>query len=248
MLNNYIQLGQRIELQAVTRVKLNEEQDTKVYASKVYDILSDERLEITMPVEQGKLILIPIDVEYEMYFYGENGLYECHAKIVDRYKSNNVYILVMELTTNLKKYQRREFYRYTCAMDIETRELIPEELEEMENVETSGEIIKPVPPKTMYEKSILVDISGGGLRFVTANKYDIGSSVLCKFKLWIKNGIKEYELRGSVLDIRKVERRVGYYEHRIRYTDISQSVREEIIRYIFEQERKNQKTKKDSLI
>ena len=58
MLGDYIKLGQRIELQAVSRVKSNEETTVqKLYTSKVYDILSDERLEITMPVEHGKLIL-----------------------------------------------------------------------------------------------------------------------------------------------------------------------------------------------
>lgn len=243
MLSDYIKLGQRIELQAVTRVKLNEESPVqKVYLSKVYDILSDERLEITMPVEQGKLILLSVDTEYEMFFYGEHGPYECVARIVDRYKSNNVYILVMELTTNLRKYQRREFYRHTCAMDIETRLLSEEELEAIERHEE--DVISP----GSFDKSILVDISGGGLRFVTLHKYDKDSIVLCKFKLWQKNELKEYEILGWVLDVKKVEKRAGYYEHRIQYVHIPKHVREEIIRYIFEEERKNQKVKKDSNI
>ena len=103
MLNDYIKIGQRIELQAVKRVKMQDDsQSEKVYSSKIYDIISDERLEILMPIENTKLILLPVDAEYEMFFYSEKGLYECVAKIIDRYKSNNVYILVMELTTNLR--------------------------------------------------------------------------------------------------------------------------------------------------
>ena len=245
MLNNYIQLGQRIELQAVTRVKLNEKPDEKVYASKVYDILSDERLEITMPVEHGKLVLLPVDAEYQMFFYGTHGLYECQARIVDRYKSNNVYILVMEFTTNLKKYQRREFYRHTCALDIETREISPEEAEKQEISNTAETKESSVTESMIFAKSILVDISGGGLRFVTNQMYDKDTIVLCKLKLWIKEELKEYEIQGKVLDVKKIERRTGYYENRIRYTNIPKAVREEIIRYIFEEERKNQKIKKD---
>ena len=241
MLSDYIKLGQRIELQAVSRVKLKEgTTGQKVYASKVYDILSDERLEITMPVEQGKLILLPVDTEYEMFFYGEHGLYECKANIVDRYRSNNVYILLMELVTNLKKHQRREFYRHTCAMDIETRELSEEEAENLETQEDENKT-----PES-FEKSILVDISGGGLRFVTLHKYEQGSVILCKFKLWQKNELKEYKILSQILDVKKVEKRAGYYEHRVQYVNISRNVREEIIRYIFEEERKNQKVKKDS--
>lgn len=243
MLSEYIQLGQRVELQAVTRVKLNEDAPAqKVYSSKVYDILTEERLEITMPVEQSKLVLLPVDTEYEMFFYGEHGLYECRARIVDRYKSNNVYILVMELTTSLRKYQRREFYRFTCALEVNTRVLADEEIEAAENNE------EYVVPGIAFTKSVLVDISGGGLRFVATAKYDKGSLVLCKFKLWQKNGVKEYEILGRVLDVRKVEKRAGAYEHRIQYVNIPKEVREEIIRYIFDQERKNQKVKKDTLL
>ncbi len=241
MLNEYIRLGQRVEIQAVTRVKLNEENTiVKTYSSKVYDILSDEKLEILMPVEQSKLVLLSVDTEYKMFFYGERGLYECVARIVDRYKSNNVYILVMELTTNLRKYQRREFYRYTCALEMETRVLAEEEIEAVENKE------EYVVPGIVFQKSILVDISGGGLRFVTSCKYEKENLILCKFSLWQKNGVKEYEILGRILDVKKVEKRPGMYEHRIQYINIPKDVREEIIRYIFEEERKNQKSKRDS--
>ena len=240
MLSEYIKLGQRIELQAVTRVKLNEEPTVqKVYSSKVYDILSDERLEITMPVEQGKLILLPVDTEYELFFYGEHGPYECKANIVDRYKSNNVYILVMELITNLKKHQRREFYRHTCAMDIQTKLLSEEELEAYERHE------KESIAQGAFDKSILVDISGGGLRFVTLQKYEQDDIVLCKFKLWNKGALKEYEILCWVLDVKKVEKRNGYYEHRVQYVNISKPAREEIIRYIFEEERRRRRKEKN---
>ena len=50
------------------------------------------------------------------------------------------------------------------------------------------------------------------------------------------------------MDVKKVEKRAGYYEHRVQYVNIPKPVREEIIRYIFEEERKNQKIKKDSII
>lgn len=249
MLSEYVHLGQRIELQAVSRVKAKEGVPApRTYASKVYDILSDERMEITMPQEQGKLVLLPVDAEYEMFFYGEHGLYECMARIVDRYKSNNVYILVMEMTTNLKKYQRREFYRHTCAMDIETR-LIEQEQDELpdELPDEQPDEQDKQDEQAVYDKSILVDISGGGLRFVALQKYEMGSIVRCRLKLWHKGALKEYEINGWILDVKKVEKRVGYYEHRLQYVDIPQKTREEIIQYIFEEERKNQKIKRDSI-
>lgn len=237
MLNDYVKLGQRVELKALTRVKLNgEEPESKVYSSKVYDILSDERLELLMPYEQTKLVVLQVDTEYELYFYSDTGLYECVAKIVDRYRSNNVYVMVMELTRNLRKFQRREYYRFSCALDILTREMTEVEIESMGQYVEEG---------LSLQKGILVDISGGGIRFVSDYKYEKGTLVYCRYELKQKIDEKAYEIMGKVLDVKPLEKRPGNYEHRVQYLNIPKEKREEIIRYIFEEERKSQKKKKE---
>jgi len=122
MLSKFIENGNRIDLQSLDRWKGSEEVTPKVYQSRVIDILTEDTLEIEMPLEQSKLVLLPIDSEYEMIFYGESGLYQCYARITDRYKSNNVYMLVMELISDLSKYQRREYYRFSCAIECSDSE------------------------------------------------------------------------------------------------------------------------------
>lgn len=240
MLKDYIQLGQRVDLQLVSRVKLqDDDKKNKIYTSKVYDILSDERMEILMPFEQSKLVLLPVDAEYELFFYAEHSLYECVARIIDRYKSNNVYILVMELTTNLRKFQRREYYRFSCALDMNTRVLADEEIEAAEKQE------KYLVPGLPLKRSIIVDISGGGLRFVSDFAYEKESLVYCNYKLWQKSGNKSYEILGKVLDVKPIEKKKGSFEHRVQYVNIDKTTREEIIHYIFEEERKNRNKKKD---
>ena len=106
MLTNYVKPGQKVELQYVERA-MRETGDTlkKIYTSTVYDVLSEDRLEIMMPMEKTKLILLPVDAEFNISFYTEHGPYQCFVRIIDRYKN----ILVLELTSNLRKYQRREY-------------------------------------------------------------------------------------------------------------------------------------------
>lgn len=236
MLNDYIKPGQRVELQTIKRVKLNgKSEEEKVYSTKIYDIVSDERLEILMPIEKTKLILLPVDAEYEMVFYAEKGLYECFAKIIDRYKSNNVYILVMELTTNLRKHQRREYYRFSCALDMNTRVLADEEIKAAENHQ------KYLVPGLPLKRSIIVDISGGGIRFISNFEYEKGSLIYCNYRLLQKSVEKNYEIVGKVLDVKPLENRPNYYEHRVQYLDIDKETREGIIQYIFEEERRSRK-------
>ena len=81
MLSKYIIPGQRMELQAVEKSYLGESSDKKLYISKVHDILSDEKLEVVMRREQTKLILLPLDAEYELFFYTTSGLYQCCSRL-----------------------------------------------------------------------------------------------------------------------------------------------------------------------
>lgn len=242
MLSNIISLGDKIELQEMEHsIAASPDKQKKVYHSTVYEIITEDTLEITMPMEQTKLILLPVDAEYDMVFYGATGLYQCFARIVDRYKSNNVYILRVELTSNLRKYQRREYYRFACALEMCSRNLEEEELQAVEAKEPY--MLQPGLP---LRRSVIVDISGGGLRFLSVQRYEPGSLIYCSYYL-VKDGQrKQYEVIGRVLAVQELQNRPGTFEHRVQYHDMEANVREEIIRFIFEEERKNRK--KDRLL
>ena len=105
MLTNIVMDGDKVDLRSVDHLFAKEGEIVKTYNSKVYMVLSDDRLEIMMPLEKTKLILLPVDAEYDLVFYTAHGLYQCYARIYDRYKSNNVYVLAFELTSNLRKHQ-----------------------------------------------------------------------------------------------------------------------------------------------
>ena len=161
MLSTYVVPGTKVEIQAVERVKYNDELESKkIYQSTVYDIISEDRLEIYMPMEKTKLILLSVDAEYDLYFYTASGLYQCFAKVIDRYKTDNQYILLLELTSNLRKFQRREYYRLSCALEMNARSLEKEEIESIDKKE------KYLVPGLPLKRSIIVDISGGGIRFI----------------------------------------------------------------------------------
>jgi len=235
VLSKYITQNDRIEMTAIDRGEEEQEDGSKkVYQSSVLEIVSEDTLEITMPVDKSKLILLPVDSEYDLVFYGESGLYQCFARIIDRYKSNNVFILMVELTSNLRKYQRREFYRFSCALEMCARNLEEEEIQAIENC-----LPYALTPGLPLRQSVIVDISGGGLRFVSSQQYEPESLLYCSYDLVIKDERKKYEIVGRVLSVKELDNRPGNYEHRVQYYGIDKGTREEIIKYIFEEERKN---------
>lgn len=239
MLSTYIFPGQKLELQSVSNEGTLEESKRKTYNSKVYEVISDDRLEVTMPMEQTRLILLPVDGEYDVCFYTDSGLYQCFCRIIDRYKSNNVYILVLELISNLRKYQRREYYRFSCALDMSARSLEEEEIAALDDKQNY------LVPGLPLKHSVIADISGGGIRFIADHRYDENSLIYCKYKLLVHGYEKEYNLVGKVLKVSELENRKGTFEHRVQYININPADREEIIKYIFEEERKSRQRSLD---
>ncbi len=235
MLSKFVSIGARIEVQNVER-GLEEQSDSssrKIYYSQIYEILSDDKMEIVMPMEKGKLILLPIDGEVELVIYEGSGLFQCFARVVDRYKSNNVYILVVELISSLRKFQRREYYRLSCALTVFARYLLEEEQQAIENSQPYT-----LTPGLPMEQGVIVDISGGGLRFLSEKAFEADSLLYVSYQLPQNGHYKSYEMIGRVISARVLENRSGTYEHRMQYYDVDRRTREEIIKYIFEEERK----------
>lgn len=210
-----------------------------MYHSEVNEIQSEDTIEIKMPMEKTKLILLPIDSEYDMVFYGSSGLFQCLGRIIDRYKSNNTYLLLVEMTSNLRKYQRREFYRLRCALEMHARALREDEIQTVES-RMPYSLANDLPLK----ESVIVDISGGGLRFVSTHAFKQGSLLYCCYHLMNGGEHKKYEVISKVISCIELDNRPGTFEHRVQYYDIDPTEREEIIKYIFEEERKSRQKKR----
>ncbi|SCY58348.1 flagellar brake protein [Butyrivibrio sp. INlla14] len=237
MLADYISPGNRVELKATGKMWMDDDARTKqIYMSKVMDVTSDDRIEVLMPYEKGRLVLLPVDGEYSLCFYSQKGLFQCFSRIVDRYRSDNMYILVLDLTSELSKLQRREYYRFSCALELKSRLCTKEELEAYE---MNRKYL--VDPGESLQKSVVVDISGGGLRFVANFRYEEGNTIYCAYRLPGNVNDKEYEMICNVLKVNELESRPGLFEHRIQYIVIDESSREDIIHFIFEEERKIRK-------
>ena len=237
MLSKFIAPGDRIEMQRVERIKgTQDEENRRIFLSSVHEIIAEDQMEVIMPMEKTKLILLPVDTEYDVTIYGQTGLFQCFARVVDRYKSNNVYLLALELTSNLRKHQRREYYRFSCALEMCSRNLEEEEIKAID--EKRPYVLTPGLP---IKRSVIVDISGGGLRFLSTQKYEPESMIYCSYHLLKKGEKKQIEVVGKVLTVNELENRRGTYEHRVQYVNVDVDTREQIIQFIFEEERKNRK-------
>lgn len=236
LLSKYIAPGSRIELEAIDRV-LQEDGSykRKKFDSKVVDVLDDDRLEVLMPMEQTKLVLLPVNGEYDIHFFTTKGLFQCLARVVNRYKNGNLYLLEIELISNLQKYQRREYYRYSCMMPLKYRMLTKAEEVSLET--KSSTVFDEELPMT---ESTIVDISGGGLRYISSEDAEPDQQIYTDY--FLDNG-KHFKHVAKILAVKKLDsdQKNPKYEYRCQFVNILNGEREQIIRYIFEEERKKRK-------
>lgn len=208
------------------------------YRTKVYDVVSDDEVKLNMPMDGTKLILLPVGKEYELCFYTDSGLYQCFATVKDRYKSNNVFVVSMELTSGLRKFQRREYYRLNCVLDMKCTEL------DVNDASSFTSPVEFVETDFTMQDGVIVDISGGGIRFISNTKFNPETKIMFSFELMI--GAKEVKFKslGRILVSNEIENRPDNFENRVQFIDMPADERESIIRYIFEEERKIRRKEK----
>lgn len=226
-----IAIGNKIELVRLEDVIRNEP-NKKVYVSKIYDILSNDLLQVAMPIFEGRIVPLEVGNRYTACFYTERGLLQCNIVITSRYKSGNLFFMEIRLLGELEKVQRRQFYRHNCLLDAQIRIVSDEEYDTgiPDDISIPEEALPWQPAK-------ILDISGGGLRLNQRVNIDRNEVVKVKFMVAILGEILNFSLYARMLSSTPIEGRSGMYEQRMEFLKISQEERDKIIRYIFESER-----------
>lgn len=86
-------------------------------------------------------------------------------------------------------------------------------------------------------KCTIVDISGGGIRVFSKRQLEKNEMVYVKFTLNFNSGDKETDVLAKVVDSQKNSKDETMFDSRLQFINISEADREEIVKYVFEQQR-----------
>lgn len=226
-----IAIGNKIELVQLDQVIRNEK-NKRVYVSKIFDILSEDKLQIAMPFYEGKIVPLELGDRYTACFYTERGLLQCNVLIVSRYRSGNLFFLDVSLLGKLEKVQRRQFYRYDCLIDAKIRVVSDEEYD----TGIPDDISVP-EDELPWQPAKIVDISGGGVRLNQRKHIERNEVVKLKFMVSILGDILSFNLFARILSSVPIQGRMDMFEQRMEFLKITQDERDKIVRFIFESER-----------
>lgn len=240
---NQLPPGSPIEIYSVKSInetKENDENNEEAYISSLFDITKSGELIIHMPTKQGHLVTLPLNVEYNFITNTHAGLFQLSGKLVNRGKIEKFPVYIVKPTSAIKKVQRREYYRFECAIPVVAQPITREIGLLPTNLHVERALLNADVNVINDTYGTILDISGGGARFTARVDINTDSYMLLKFDIPTSNGIVPMKI---------VSRRVkseykddkGIYEHRVEFMFKEQEEREIIIKYIFDQERRIRK-------
>lgn len=215
MLIDQFKIGKKIGI-FINRLNGVLEHDFKL-RSQIADILSQNEFLILAPILKGKPVNLGIGDKLLITFaYGEDGLFVFEAEtrelIVD---TNGILLYRVVALTEVEKLQRREHFRMPLQVPI------------VYQAKKDG--------RDVYGQGLTCDISGGGVRFVCGNYFEIGDVINVFIRLE-----PDIDLRTQV-EITRVETD-GYKRYEVSAIfSLEFLEREKIIKHIFEIQREKLK-------
>ncbi|MCI8308150.1 MAG: flagellar brake protein [Lachnospiraceae bacterium] len=220
----------------------------KQYVSQLLDIDVEKKIgKISMPIENKVIVPLELGDIYKIVIYTSKGLYQCMSKILKRYKENSLYVLDIQFVGKLEKYQRRQYYRLICDMTVAHRPQSEKEVrlqdklvaDDFQSPEEKQECIDELSNMVFeWENGRVVDISGGGIKFNSPVKYENDDIIVLKITAAGLSG-EECIVNLRVIQSAKKESPSGrMFEIRGEFVDINNVMRENLIKYIFEEQRR----------
>ena len=216
MISKAVKVGDKVELIKKTHI----ENLQHSFYSVIQEIRGQDKIIIAAPMEKGKIIPLEIEGDYYLCVYTDRGLYRCEITVTNRSKDNNFFTTTLQVNTKMQKYQRRQYYRLDCVLTFQYKN----------------------ESKDEWNEGTILDISGGGIRFVSNCQLSSVDHVLCHIILNLENEKKHIYVSGEIVDSDEIDYHA--YETRAAFEDISDEVREIIIKFVFDEERKKRKREK----
>ncbi len=214
-LRNLIEIGEKVEI-IVYRDYFKPQKGF----SMIQDITIKNELIVTLPMFEGRPILVNIKDRVRVLFYKEKGCYYFEGEIVDRFQTENLIMISIKRTSSVKRIQRRGYYRLKITLPVRFHILLEEET------------------KSPALEGYCADISGSGMRLITDQKLDINTILEFQINLEDKNGLL---LKGKVVRSVLSESLDGKYDTGIAFCDITDKNRDILIKYIFMKQREFRK-------
>lgn len=228
--------GAKVDMRPVQVVSRNGRvDDNEHYVSGIHDIEEDGTLLLEMPMRGGKVVLLPMGVRYELVFTMDRKLLKAEAEMINRTRKGGFSLVCARLTSPVEKFQRREYYRLNVTVPISFISL-DERAGDLSGMAEIRQLIEGRNDLTIGDGTI-VNISGGGLRFITDTDLGEAEYIFMRFAVDVAGQSRTIALIGQIVGSGLTEDR-KHKAYRVQILFKDSRLQEIIIRFIFEEERR----------
>lgn len=210
-----------------------------VYCKSVILEVNAQYLAVTIPMGRKQQPLhMEKDTTWDFRFISKDVPYYFRSSCLGLGTSGQASSYLIGLPGELKKVQRRDYYRFPCAFDLhywalggqrENEDVRPlrRVVADISLEERAGQLGEPA-------KAITANLSGGGLQLVAPARLPVDSVLLLAVFLRSRNKTKTLFLKGKVVwaDENELQRTLNY-RHAVKFIDLDERVRDEIVGFIF---------------
>ncbi|WP_315077769.1 PilZ domain-containing protein [uncultured Clostridium sp.] len=185
--------------------------EDKAFKSLVQDI-EDDSIKINIPVYDGEYLALKIESKIELNSYAKGGkCFNFHCDVIERGKENNIIYYKLSEPYDVREIQRRDFVRVDFMNIVKFKKITKSEDEEVSS----------------FKDALMIDLSGGGMRFKTKEKLEKYDKLLLEFALNDKlNYLKAQIMRLEITEFNE-------YIYGVKFIEISENQRDKVIREIF---------------
>ena len=222
-----IEAGTRLEIRRL------EVPNDSILVSQLLAPLAGPLALIAIPSHAANLVDWPEGTLLQVcYSLKGQGLWSFTASIVSRSESNRVQAYLLQMETAPERFQRREFYRLDCTLDMVYRQIAEESLPKERQVPARKAVQAPEP-----RSGLTLNISGGGASFVTDRQTEPLEEIEISLSL---EGFGPVVARGRVIRHEEYDNgKVHRQRVAVEFTEISPHDRDALVRYVFRRQRRN---------
>ncbi len=207
----HFSIGEKIHIELINNY------DNHQYTSQIAEIHDDGTLDVVIPIFKGRIIYFKNESIIKIIIPRGEAIYEFKAKIINKI-FGKIPLLRLMLVSEIKKIQRRDFFRLKCIQSLHVRKVI--NIKEKEFGETIN--------------ANTLDISGGGLAFTCSAEF--GDNDILEVSLTV-NGVS-LTIFGRIVRKTYTGNPGIPYNYGISYENITEIQRNEIMKFIFGEQRK----------
>ncbi|AOR22946.1 flagellar brake protein [Clostridium taeniosporum] len=185
--------------------------ENKAFKSLVQDI-EEDFIKINIPVCDGEYLSLKINQKVELNSYLNGGkCFNFYCDVIERGKEDNIIYYKLSEPYNVKEIQRRDFVRVDFMNIIKFKKILESESEE----------------EISFKDGLMIDLSGGGMRFKTKEKLEKYDNLLLEFTINDKlNYLKAQIIRLEITELNE-------YIYGVKFIGISEKQRDKVIGEIF---------------